>query len=377
MSKRSMAPLTCPQAKRNVPNPMAPLPVPLSTLTGVPASNNYWAVYRGRLVKHKTLGPEGRKITVVIENEGQARAVYENGSFGMLVEGEEWVDQARVVLEDWVPGSENIVKVVAEDENVNEDIKPVELNTDDVASDEEASDGESDHYPRNWGELKDISMSEEDISPTGGTRALVLHLELCESFFLSYALGCFTVRDSDSCEQSSFTNDGQLSLLAMWQLFRQLEPDFPLRYRVYHHYRTKGWVVRSGYCMGADWGLYKLGPAQYHATYTVRVEGVDRRSGEVVEMMGVKAVTWGDMLAQTRVAVTVKKELLVTRVGVRGDFKDWDSPHCLGEMSVTTSRVKRWVVGDQRWNIKPKVPVEVKESYANDKGGGDPIIVLD
>jgi len=62
------------------------------------------------LVKHKTLGPEGRKITVVIENEGQARAVYENGSFGMLVEGEEWVDQARVVLEDWVPGSENIVK---------------------------------------------------------------------------------------------------------------------------------------------------------------------------------------------------------------------------------------------------------------------------
>ena len=104
MSKRSMAPLTCPQAKRNPPSPYSPLPVPLASLTGVPASNNYWAVYRGRLVRHKTMGPEGRRATVVVEREGEARAIHENGCFGLLVEGGEWLDQARVVLEDWVPG---------------------------------------------------------------------------------------------------------------------------------------------------------------------------------------------------------------------------------------------------------------------------------
>ena len=60
MPKRSMAPLTFPQAKRNAPSPMSPLPVPLSSLTGVPASNNYWAVYRGKLVRHNNKGAEGR-----------------------------------------------------------------------------------------------------------------------------------------------------------------------------------------------------------------------------------------------------------------------------------------------------------------------------
>jgi len=219
--------------------------------------------------------------------------------------------------------------------------------------------------PRNWGELKDMSMSEDDWSPLSGQDApVVLHLELCEAFFLSYSLGCLTVSDETGC---------QLSLLEMWQLFRQLEPDFPLRYRVYHHYRALGWVVRSGYCMGADWGLYKLGPAMYHATYTVRVEGIDKKSGEVVEI-GLKKITWGDMLAQTRVAVTVKKDLLVARVEVWGDMRDWDSPHCLRSMAVTATRVKRWVVGDQRWTVKPKVPVEVKPGCDKES---DAVIVLD
>jgi len=106
MSKRVAAPLTNPQAKRNAPLPLAPLPVPLSSLTGVPASNNYWAVYRGRLVRHEIMGPEGRRFTVVIEKEGEARTLNGNGCFGLLVEGGKWVDQARVVMEDWVPGCE-------------------------------------------------------------------------------------------------------------------------------------------------------------------------------------------------------------------------------------------------------------------------------
>ena len=33
---------------------------------------------------------------------------------------------------------------------------------------------------------------------------------------------------------------------------------FP-RYAVYHDLRSRGWVVRSGAPLGADWILYKLG----------------------------------------------------------------------------------------------------------------------
>ena len=111
MSKRRMARLACPQAKRNVPPPCAPLPVPLASLTGVAASNNYWSVYRGDLVRHNTVGPEGRRVTVVVRKEEEARTVHENGCFGLLVESGGWVDQARVEMEDWVPGAENITEV--------------------------------------------------------------------------------------------------------------------------------------------------------------------------------------------------------------------------------------------------------------------------
>ena len=46
------------------------------------------------------------------------------------------------------------------------------------------------------------------------------------------------------------------------------------RYRVYHHYRAQGWVVRSGYQLGSDWALYKQGPQHFHATYTLAVQVV-------------------------------------------------------------------------------------------------------
>jgi len=368
MSKRRMAGLACPQAKRNAPPPCAPLPVPLATLTGVPASNNYWSVYRGKLVRHNTIGPEGRRVTVLIENEGEARTIQENGCFGLLVEGGGWVDQARVELEDWGPGADNTSQD-AENEDENDYLKPIKLDNEGLVEEIETgcedSHEESNDSPRNWSELKDQSVSEDD-APV--VEPAVLHLDLCEAFYLSYALGCLTVEDTT-----------MLSLLGMWQLFRKLEPDFPARYRVYHHYRAKGWVVRSGYCFGADWALYKLGPAQYHATYTLRVEVVDRLTGEVVEKDSPKPLTWGDLLAQTRVAVTVKKDPLIARVEIRGDFRNMDSPHCLGEMSVTTYRARRWVAGDHRWNVKPKVPVEMKvvTSFSEKAGNRGTVIVLD
>jgi len=260
---------------------------------------------------------------------------------------------------------------VLKDEDVsefeNEVVKHIEENKKDKPS-------TSSQPPSNWSDLKDLSCSEDDMITNDFNGSVVLHLELCEAFFLSYALGCLTVSNSSSCKHSKVAcSECQFTLLTMWQLFIKLEPDFPIRYRAYHHFRAKGWVVRSGYCMGADWALYKLGPPHYHASYTVRVEAVDKKNGQIVQTAGLKQLTWGDMLAQSRVAVTVKKELLVVRIEIYSDRKDWDTPHCLGAMNVSAFRIKRWVAGDQRWAVKPKVPVQEK----NDSNPSDAVIILD
>lgn len=278
-----------------------------------------WAVYRGRLQRHENGGPEGRLATVVVSAKEDIKALQLHGCFGSLIDGN-WKDVARAKVEEWRPGEEE------EDEDDEEDSEKYTGNADK----EEAE---------SWGDVKD-QEDEEDIIFENGLHS-ELHLELCEAFFLSYGLGCLTVLD--------------LGLQEMWQMFCAIEGDFPQRYRVYHHYRTEGWVVKSGYKFGSDWLLYKLGPAFYHATYMVRVEAVDRDTGKVLRDL---ALTWRDILGRTRVAAAVKKDLLIARVTHWADKRDWDGPHCLHSMAVSSLCVRRWVPGEERWLVKPEVPKE-------------------
>src|SRR5437667_12477929 len=52
-----------------------------------------------------------------------------------------------------------------------------------------------------------------------------------------------------------------------------LRPDDPfmLSYVVYHHFRSLGWVVRSGVKFGVDYLLYNRGPAFSHAEFAITV----------------------------------------------------------------------------------------------------------
>jgi tRNA intron endonuclease, catalytic C-terminal domain len=45
-----------------------------------------------------------------------------------------------------------------------------------------------------------------------------------------------------------------LSPTFLWSLFSQVQSTFPFRYAVYHHLRSKGWVVKSGCKFGGDFG---------------------------------------------------------------------------------------------------------------------------
>ena len=49
------------------------------------------------------------------------------------------------------------------------------------------------------------------------------------------------------------------------------DPDDPfmISYAAYHHYRSLGWVVRSGVKFSVDFLLYNRGPAFSHAEFAV------------------------------------------------------------------------------------------------------------
>ena len=66
--------------------------------------------------------------------------------------------------------------------------------------------------------------------------------------------------------------DQNLCLDELYAKFESTDALFPIRYVAYHHFRQKGWVVRSGMTMGADYLLYKDGPPFTHASFIVSVQ---------------------------------------------------------------------------------------------------------
>lgn len=57
---------------------------------------------------------------------------------------------------------------------------------------------------------------------------------------------------------------------------------FASKYAAYHHFRSKGWLPRSGIVYGADYVLYQLHPEHAHSDYVVSVL-VERSSAAAVE----------------------------------------------------------------------------------------------
>ena len=103
-----------------------------------------------------------------------------------------------------------------------------------------------------------------------------LQLTLQEGFFLVYGLGALSVRHPSlnyplsieklllhcCCRPADMKNSLQA-----------LKPDDPflINYVVYHHFRSLGWVVRSGIKFSVDFLLYNRGPPFAHAEFAVNV----------------------------------------------------------------------------------------------------------
>ncbi|KAF2841174.1 hypothetical protein M501DRAFT_1022577 [Patellaria atrata CBS 101060] len=102
------------------------------------------------------------------------------------------------------------------------------------------------------------------------------HLQLSpeEAFFLVYGLNMLEIVDPDTGLVNSAT-----SLLRLFRgnsyfppiSYSSFQPDDPflLRYVTYHHFRSLGWVVRSGIKFAVDFLLYNRGPAFTHAEFAI------------------------------------------------------------------------------------------------------------
>jgi len=167
-----------------------------------------------------------------------------------------------------------------------------------------------------------------------------------ETFFLSFGLGCLTVT---TCSD----NPQPLTLVSLWRTFKQMDAKFPARYVAYHYYRAKGWVPRPGLKYGADLLLYPVGPAHYHATFSVIVKETD----DQLQELSPDLISFGSGLL--RVNEAVGKDLLFCYVVRPEGFTEIevDSPNCVRRFKVKEVLKKRWTVDKERDQTKAIVAV--------------------
>lgn len=152
-------------------------------------------------------------------------------------------------------------------------------------------------------------------------------LTMHEAFFLTHALGCLSLH-SEGREVSG--------LISCWSLFRNyylrsnLKLDFAVEYGVYHYFRSRGWIVKSGTNYGANFLLYKEGPSIDHAQYAVNIICEDH--GTCAE-----SNRWNSLLTFHRVIQSVCKELLLVFVVVPNKSNStFEEPSIISKMKLET-----------------------------------------
>jgi len=188
------------------------------------------------------------------------------------------------------------------------------------------------------------------------------HLQLSqeEAFFLVYGLGVLQI----FCDNS----DTVLPAPSLLSLFRRhsyfpprpigmtAEPDDPfmLSYAVYHHYRSLGWVVRSGVKFSVDYLLYNRGPAFSHAEFAVIIlpsyihsywSETDERRKDVERKT---AKSWWWLHGVNRVQAQVMKTLVLCYVEVPPPHSA-EEKRSLDDIGKLLARYKVRDVNVKRW----------------------------
>lgn len=189
------------------------------------------------------------------------------------------------------------------------------------------------------------------------------HLQLSneEAFFLVYGLGVLRVFDRE--QNTIIPASSLISLLSNHSYFpprdvsAELKPDDPfmISYVVYHHFRSLGWVVRSGVKFGTDYLLYNRGPVFSHAEFAVIIlpsyghsywsETEERREYAASQ----QTRSWWWLHCVNRVQAQVKKSLVVCYVEVPPPTESSnDIGALLGRYRVREFLLRRWIPNRSR-----------------------------
>ena len=151
-----------------------------------------------------------------------------------------------------------------------------------------------------------------------------LQLTLQEAFFLTNGLGILDVTDMLTNSILTATNLFKLCCnITYKKQTSHIEPDDPfiVNYVVYHHFRSLGWVVRSGIKFSVDYLLYNRGPPFAHAEFAVVIlpeigllsNRQEQRDKGTIATKGYKS-SWHWLHCVNRVQAQVLKTLLFVYV---------------------------------------------------------------
>lgn len=110
---------------------------------------------------------------------------------------------------------------------------------------------------------------------------------------------------------------------------------FPFQYASYHHFKSKGWIVRSGLLYGVDWVLYQLHPAHAHSDCGVIVVAQNDHSGSTT-------LGWRDICIAQRLINQVSKDLVLLYLQAPPGL-DLSTPNCVAQIAAEERLVSRWV----------------------------------
>lgn len=210
-----------------------------------------------------------------------------------------------------------------------------------------------------------ISDEEEELELNAIENQEHLQLTMEEAFFLLYGLGVLEIKWQGAGAASTYDMPQLLRAFIAHGHFPQHElsssfdPDdqFLLKYVVYHHFRSLGWVVRPGVKFSVDYLLYFRGPVFSHAEFAVMIvpsythpywsteKGVERRRIKEPDQKD-----WWWLHCVNRVQSQVLKTLVLVYVDVPPPTEQWDGDigSLLCGYKVREFVIRRWIANRSR-----------------------------
>jgi tRNA splicing endonuclease len=175
----------------------------------------------------------------------------------------------------------------------------------------------------------DAAKNEREAAIVG---AEYLQLSLEEAFFLRHAIGSLRVVDGDT----------PMSSAECWRRFCNAKPKFVELYAIYHHWRSFGFVPRSGLKYASDLVVYRYGPSFSHAEYAVTTRMlVTTSNGGAGHERESPPMSWQLVHNLNRVNARAAKNLVLCTAIVRDDV-DLSLPSCLEHFTVHMIRLRRF-----------------------------------